>query len=220
MTDGVDKCANTPAGAMVDASGCPVDSDNDGVPDGIDQCAGYACRHEGRRSRLLRRMRTTTAFRTTRTSARTRLPARGSTSRRLPDRAVREGDRAARQGPDHRRARFISRPRSGTSFPSHDPSSTTSARSSSSGRRLKIEIGGHADARGSDAYNLTLSEKRAQAVLDYLITKFPQINGGQYTAKGYGEQPAGRVQQDGGRHGEEPPRRVQGAQHRGADEGT
>lgn len=28
-----DLCSNTPAGAAVDASGCPLDSDNDGVPD-------------------------------------------------------------------------------------------------------------------------------------------------------------------------------------------
>jgi len=52
---------------------------------------------------------------------------------------------------------------------------------------LRVEVGGHADARGSDAYNLTLSEKRANAVLQYLLGKFPQINASQYTAKGYGE---------------------------------
>src|SRR5438093_1298813 len=38
VPDGIDKCPNTPAGATVDASGCPLDSDLDGVPDGIDQC--------------------------------------------------------------------------------------------------------------------------------------------------------------------------------------
>lgn len=35
-----DTCAGTPAGALVDASGCPKDSDADGVPDGIDRCPG------------------------------------------------------------------------------------------------------------------------------------------------------------------------------------
>src|SRR5205085_5256034 len=53
--------------------------------------------------------------------------------------------------------------------------------------RLKIEIGGHADARGSDAYNLDLSDKRANAVLEYLLGKYPQITRDQYTSKGYGE---------------------------------
>jgi len=38
--DGIDQCADTPQGAIVDASGCPSDSDGDGVFDGIDQCEG------------------------------------------------------------------------------------------------------------------------------------------------------------------------------------
>jgi outer membrane protein OmpA-like peptidoglycan-associated protein len=38
VPDGIDQCPNTPLGAKVDAKGCPIDSDGDGVPDGIDQC--------------------------------------------------------------------------------------------------------------------------------------------------------------------------------------
>src|SRR2546425_9730046 len=34
----IDQCPNTPPGATVDAKGCPLDSDGDGVPDGIDKC--------------------------------------------------------------------------------------------------------------------------------------------------------------------------------------
>ncbi|MBZ0269046.1 OmpA family protein [bacterium] len=37
--DGLDRCADTPAGWPVDASGCPTDKDGDGVPDGADRCA-------------------------------------------------------------------------------------------------------------------------------------------------------------------------------------
>src|SRR3989441_8991112 len=33
----IDQCPNTPPGATVDAKGCPLDSDGDGVPDGIDR---------------------------------------------------------------------------------------------------------------------------------------------------------------------------------------
>jgi OOP family OmpA-OmpF porin len=36
--DGIDKCPGTPAGAWVDSKGCPKDSDGDGVLDGLDQC--------------------------------------------------------------------------------------------------------------------------------------------------------------------------------------
>jgi OmpA-OmpF porin, OOP family len=38
VPNGVDKCANTPAGATVDVNGCPSDSDGDNIPDGIDRC--------------------------------------------------------------------------------------------------------------------------------------------------------------------------------------
>src|SRR5262249_47832569 len=36
--DGIDKCPGTPKGAKIDKNGCPIDSDGDGVPDGIDRC--------------------------------------------------------------------------------------------------------------------------------------------------------------------------------------
>src|SRR5437763_1392734 len=38
VPDAKDTCPDTPAGATVDASGCPLDADLDGVPDGLDQC--------------------------------------------------------------------------------------------------------------------------------------------------------------------------------------
>lgn len=38
VPDEQDKCPNTPAGVVVDASGCPVDSDKDGVADYLDKC--------------------------------------------------------------------------------------------------------------------------------------------------------------------------------------
>ncbi|MBA2628138.1 MAG: OmpA family protein [Gemmatimonadales bacterium] len=36
--DTEDRCANTPAGVLVDRRGCPTDSDRDGVADGLDRC--------------------------------------------------------------------------------------------------------------------------------------------------------------------------------------
>lgn len=50
---------------------------------------------------------------------------------------------------------------------------------------VKIEIGSHTDSRGNDAYNLGLSERRAQSTRDYLITM--GIDASRLTAKGYGE---------------------------------
>lgn len=36
---------------------------------------------------------------------------------------------------------------------------------------LQIELASHTDSRGSNAYNLDLSQKRAQSVVDYLISQ-------------------------------------------------
>ena len=38
VLDNRDRCPDTPAGASVDARGCPSDEDGDGVPDGLDRC--------------------------------------------------------------------------------------------------------------------------------------------------------------------------------------
>jgi outer membrane protein OmpA-like peptidoglycan-associated protein len=42
VPDSKDKCADTPAGVTVDAAGCPVDTDGDGVADHIDDCPTVA----------------------------------------------------------------------------------------------------------------------------------------------------------------------------------
>src|SRR5690606_25430746 len=36
---------------------------------------------------------------------------------------------------------------------------------------LKIELSSHTDSRGSDSYNMKLSERRAKSAVDYLISK-------------------------------------------------
>lgn len=51
--------------------------------------------------------------------------------------------------------------------------------------RLFIEIGGHTDDKGSDAYNEQLSQGRAEAVREYLTGKW--IEAERITARGYGE---------------------------------
>jgi OOP family OmpA-OmpF porin len=50
---------------------------------------------------------------------------------------------------------------------------------------VKVEVGGHSDSDGSASYNQKLSEKRANTVRDYLISK--GVPASQMTAKGYGE---------------------------------
>lgn len=50
---------------------------------------------------------------------------------------------------------------------------------------LYVEIGGHTDSVGSDAYNQKLSQERAQSVRSYLIEQGAKAD--HLTAKGYGE---------------------------------
>lgn len=51
--------------------------------------------------------------------------------------------------------------------------------------RIKIEMGAHCDSRESPLYNQVLSENRAKATVDYLVSK--GISRSRLTAKGYGE---------------------------------
>jgi outer membrane protein OmpA-like peptidoglycan-associated protein/tetratricopeptide (TPR) repeat protein len=50
---------------------------------------------------------------------------------------------------------------------------------------MRIEMSSHTDARGTDSYNLRLSERRAQAAVEYLISK--GVDRKRLEAKGYGE---------------------------------
>lgn len=52
--------------------------------------------------------------------------------------------------------------------------------------RTSVEIEGHSSAPGDDAYNLMLSQKRADAVKSVLVNKF-NIDANRLTSKGYGE---------------------------------
>jgi outer membrane protein OmpA-like peptidoglycan-associated protein len=63
---------------------------------------------------------------------------------------------------------------------------------------LKVEIQGHTDNVGGDAYNQTLSEARARAVMDWLIKHGTKA--GRLTAKGYGKtRPVADNNSDAGR---------------------
>lgn len=63
---------------------------------------------------------------------------------------------------------------------------------------VEIEISGHTDNKGSDDYNLDLSQGRSQAVVDYVISQ--GIDSFRLTAHGYGElKPIDNNASDGGR---------------------
>lgn len=51
--------------------------------------------------------------------------------------------------------------------------------------RVEVEIAGHTDSKGSDTYNLNLSQGRSQSVVDYIVSQ--GIDSSRITAQGYGE---------------------------------
>lgn len=55
-------------------------------------------------------------------------------------------------------------------------------------KTMKIELSSHTDNKGTDQYNVKLSQARAQSVVDYLIEK--GISKDRLVAKGYGESKA------------------------------
>jgi OOP family OmpA-OmpF porin len=184
VADGLDVCLNTPAGALVDAKGCPSDSDADGVADGLDVClstpAGARVDARGCPSDSdadgvvdgLDRCPDTTAGR--------RVDDQGCEISKLEYEMLDTG-RLRLQG-----VQFVSGKAeiSISSFPVLDEAGDILAR----WPQLRIEIGGHTDSRGASEKNRTLSERRAQAVADYLLARFPQISSSQLRIRGYGEE--------------------------------
>lgn len=51
--------------------------------------------------------------------------------------------------------------------------------------KISIELASHTDCRGNDEYNMNLSQRRAESVVQYLISK--GIESRRLTARGYGE---------------------------------
>ena len=151
VRDADDACPDTPAGARVDARGCPIDSDGDGVFDGIDRCPD--------------------------TPPGTKVDAWGCPLKR---KALFEEKKKTLvlEGVNFR-------------FDSAELTNESSAILDDVAASLKdwpevrVEVGGHTDSMGEDAYNQSLSERRAGAVRDYLISK--GIAADRLTARGYGE---------------------------------
>ena len=170
-----DKCPDTPAGVPVDEDGCPFppDSDGDGVPDDRDACpdtpTGVAVDNRG-----------------------CPLDSDGDGMPdyrdKCPDTQAGAvvGDDGCYVHPDE--------PITFTILFDTDMSDIRADQEATIRRGLEMlrkypitdaVIEGHADWRASQSHNLPLSERRAQAVLDYLVAG--GIDADRLTAVGYGE---------------------------------
>jgi outer membrane protein OmpA-like peptidoglycan-associated protein len=185
VVDGLDRCANTPAGVAVDASGCPIDFDRDGVADSLDECPS--------------------------TPVGALIDAKGCPKDFDGDgvfdgldlcantpagREVNEKGCPTEASPIERELAETGMIR--TSEIHFETGSAEIDRASRSileeiGRTLiqypdaRIEISGHTDSQGSEADNLSLSARRAQAVLAHLRSLFIEVRPERYSVQGYGE---------------------------------
>lgn len=70
---------------------------------------------------------------------------------------------------------------------------------------LKLEVEGHTDSVGGDAYNQQLSEQRAASVRDYLVSQGVSLDS--ITARGFGKtRPVASNERDGRRPSDQPSR--------------
>jgi len=162
VADNLDQCPDTPAGTQVNDKGCPIDSDGDGVPDEVDECpnspAGAKVLANG-------------------------CALTGDCRKPRPGEQVDENGCAAEK-------KFILK---GVKFEFDSDRLTEEAKAilvDVAGTLqgypdIKVELQGHTDNIGTDAYNLGLSERRANSVKTFLSGQ--NIDAGRMTPAGYGE---------------------------------
>ena len=183
--DYLDACPGTPVGVKVDAKGCPLDSDKDGVYDYLDNCPG--------------------------TPVGVKVDAKGcpldSDGDGVPDYLDKcpttpRGDKVDQDGCTPKiveaavqkavavptRVALKVQFDTGKSVIKQQYHQELKAVGDAlnADKNLKGTIEGYTDSVGNDRLNQQLSQRRANAVRDYIIKTF-KVDAGRLTAKGYGE---------------------------------
>ena len=170
VTDDKDKCPGTPAGVSVDSVGCPLDSDGDGVTDDKDRCPG--------------------------TPRGTAVDKHGCELDSDGDGVVDSKDECPGTPAGVRvNAVGCATPvvLEGVNFEVNSDKLTVESRSILDGVAetlrsspdMKVTVAGHTDSFDTDEYNMDLSQRLAQSVVDYLVSK--GVSAANLTAKGFGE---------------------------------
>jgi len=182
VPDHLDKCPGTPRGVKVDATGCPLDTDGDGVPDHLDKCPGTprgvkvdatGCPLDTDGDGVPDHL-----DRCPDTPRGTKVDANGCPVR-VTEPIFKEGKKSLVL--------------EGVTF-EYDSAKLTAestavldkvAASLVEWSDVNVEVNGHTDSKGADAYNMKLSQARAEAVRDYLVSK--GVASSRLAAKGFGE---------------------------------
>ncbi len=194
VVDSKDKCPGTDAGVMVDASGCAKDSDNDGVADSSDQCPG-----------------TVSGVKVDAKGCAINMDVDGdgimNANDDCPNTAA--GTIVDKRGCELKADIKLDKVqfKSGTAELSSESKSILDgiAQTLKDNEHLVFEVAGHTDNRGDYNYNVSLSEKRAQAVRQYLVNDGVAAN--RLSAHGYG--PDKPVASNDSREGRSQNRRVE-----------
>jgi len=147
VADGVDQCPNTPSGVAVDASGCALDSDKDGVKDYGDLCPDTPMGTAVNDEGCAKKIAKTVSI---------EMDVKFDTDSSVV--------KTQYMGEIQDVAEFMKKYSS-----------------------ANVELAGHTDATASDAYNQALSERRAKSVATVLVQTF-DIENNRVTSRGYGEQ--------------------------------
>jgi OOP family OmpA-OmpF porin len=178
VPDHLDKCPNTPSGVKVDANGCPVDSDGDGVPDHEDDCPN--------------------------TPRGVKVDERGcpldSDGDGVPDHLDKCPDTPRGVPVDEEgcppqgieaidgewviRGRLLFDTNKWDLKPEALPILDQAVDYLQKNTQWNVEIQGHTDSTGSMEWNMTLSERRAESVRDYMVTK--GLDASRLTTVGFG----------------------------------
>jgi len=181
VPDSIDQEPNTPHGAQVDPFGRALDDDGDRVPNGID-------REPGTRQGMMvdKWGRSIDADRDGVTDSKDKCPdtpveyaVDEDGCPIIEDMLKRMGNYLARVPFETGQATLLP-----TSFELLDSIGVALSRLPNT---LRLEVAGHCDDVGTDEYNLGLSRNRAEAVVDYLVRKYPTVLREQFTVRGYGK---------------------------------
>lgn len=179
--DRLDRCDNTPLGAIVNEYGCPLDSDGDGVYDGLDKCpdtpAGMKVDKNGCASVQLSGSSK---------AVQEAKPVTPTPPAPAPAARVSETERQLVEGGKVRLENVYFETNSANLLPESETTLNEVGSVLEKFVDLKVEVQGHTDTRGSAAYNMKLSQARAESVRSYLLTHF-HLRDGNIIAKGYGE---------------------------------
>jgi OOP family OmpA-OmpF porin len=194
VPDSRDLCPGTPIGTLVDENGCPkqmpvtdADSDGDGVPDSIDQCPG-----------------TPPGVVVDGTGCPIDEDGDGVPNAQDKCPHTPRGLKVDENGCAIEAQTIVIL--KGVQFEFDKADLTADARQVLDGvaagmqsqPTMQVEIGGHTDSLGTAAYNLTLSQRRADSVRDYLISR--GVDGARMKAEGYGKyQPIAENETEDGR---------------------